>query len=352
MGRDHSTGERIRGHGVVTRLHLTKRCLREDAEILDVSVSVPADDLTDRHEVIRAFVERRRESTEGRETTRLGTATAWNLHVGRFRGLTYDDNAAGIVWLLGFGYHRSGDRSDAYQVLRRIDAAGGLLPTAADRDAVLNPPLASSAAWPAHSVGRVREALETARTVGWRFKNGADTVFGSLICYAPNDDDRCTVLIPQLTSGEGADLERLINQRVMACPHERPPAPDQATLATEQRQRQLMFWSKYLVDAIADLEAADQAEYEGIEALDDPGGEEGEARALELEQTAAEHREQGRRFARRAGAVDPDSIIELRAELKAHLDELDAINDGSDAEATATVEQFVRHIRTALGLCD
>ena len=56
----------------------------------------------------------------------------FSLHAERWRGLTWHDQDADVVWLLGAGYHRSGDRSDAYANLKRRDADGELFPDEQD----------------------------------------------------------------------------------------------------------------------------------------------------------------------------------------------------------------------------
>jgi hypothetical protein len=111
-------------------LRLTRRALADlglDAALRGRS----AWDLIDQHQVIRAFVERRSQRPQGQETTQLPAsrrAVVFNLHVGRWRSLTWHDEAEDIVWLLGVGEHRTGDHDDAYEVLKRRDCAATLLP--------------------------------------------------------------------------------------------------------------------------------------------------------------------------------------------------------------------------------
>jgi hypothetical protein len=91
-------------------------------------------ELADRHPLIAAFVERRGQSPEGQEAIQLpaSRATVYSLHAGRWRGLTWWEEDLGIVWLLGAGYHRSGERSDAYAALKRRDETDDLFPTEQD----------------------------------------------------------------------------------------------------------------------------------------------------------------------------------------------------------------------------
>jgi hypothetical protein len=93
-----------------------------------------AEELIDRHPVIAAFVERRGQDPDGQETIQLpeSRAIVYSLHAGRWRALTWWEPDLGVVWLLGAGYHRSGERSDAYAVLKRRDRADELFPTEQD----------------------------------------------------------------------------------------------------------------------------------------------------------------------------------------------------------------------------
>ena len=89
-----------------------------------------AEELIDRHPVIAAFVERRSQKPEGQETIQLplSKAIVYSFHAGRWRALTWWEPELGVVWLLGAGYHRSGERSDAYAVLKRRDEADEAVP--------------------------------------------------------------------------------------------------------------------------------------------------------------------------------------------------------------------------------
>jgi hypothetical protein len=97
---------------------------------VDANAGRDATELVEAHRMIRAFVDRRRENPEGSETTQLPStkAVVWNLHFERLRGLTWHDEEADVIWLLGVGYHESGSVGDAYAVLKGRDAAGELMP--------------------------------------------------------------------------------------------------------------------------------------------------------------------------------------------------------------------------------
>jgi hypothetical protein len=115
-------------------LRLTRRALDDLGLDPQVLAGRPAPDLVDRHPVIAAFVERRGQSPEGQEAIQLpaSRATVYSLHAGRWRALTWCEEELGIVWLLGGGYHRSGERSDAYAALKRRDETDDLFPTEQD----------------------------------------------------------------------------------------------------------------------------------------------------------------------------------------------------------------------------
>lgn len=103
-------------------------------EDLDVSPDLPVADLADEHPLIRKFVDMRSQSVEGQEAIQLPRSDkpVWSLHASRWRGLTWWDAKAGVVWLLGAGYHESGSPDDVYLNLKHRDQAGELFPSAED----------------------------------------------------------------------------------------------------------------------------------------------------------------------------------------------------------------------------
>ena len=116
------------------QFRLTRRALGDLGLSIQDYASRPASDYTDAHDVVRVFVERRRQSPVGQEWTNLPVtaARAYNLHFGRLRALTWHDEDAGVVWLLGVGWHESGSLHDAYEVLKARDQAGNLMPDEQD----------------------------------------------------------------------------------------------------------------------------------------------------------------------------------------------------------------------------
>ncbi|MCB0877420.1 MAG: hypothetical protein KDC46_00360 [Thermoleophilia bacterium] len=115
----------------VVDLWLTRRCASDDLDLAGDGLDARA--RVGDHELIDAFVEKRSVSPEGQETITLASRGAWyTLHGGRWRGVTWHQRAASVVWLGGAGYHRDGDRSDAYEHIRRQDDAGRLVPQRSD----------------------------------------------------------------------------------------------------------------------------------------------------------------------------------------------------------------------------
>lgn len=115
-------------------MRLTRRALEDLGLTIEDYAARHATDYTDAHDVVRAFVERRRQSPIGQESTNLPVtgAPAYNLHFGRHRGLTWHDEDSDVVWLLGVGWHESGSLDDAYAMLKARDEAGTLMPDEQD----------------------------------------------------------------------------------------------------------------------------------------------------------------------------------------------------------------------------
>lgn len=116
------------------QFRLTRRALEDLGLSVDDYAGRPATDFVDAHDVVRVFVERRSRDPKGQEWTNLPvtSAPAYNLHHGRFRGLTWHDESSDVVWLLGVGWHETGSLDDAYEVLKARDQAGTLMPNEQD----------------------------------------------------------------------------------------------------------------------------------------------------------------------------------------------------------------------------
>lgn len=119
----------------------TCRCLTEDLSLTAADCERPIADLTERHQVVDAFIRKRSESPVGAETiqslARQGV-TAYSLHSGRYRAATWHHEKPGIVWLLAAHWHEAGSRDDAYPYFEKLLDAGRLLPTREDVERVVN----------------------------------------------------------------------------------------------------------------------------------------------------------------------------------------------------------------------
>ncbi len=62
---------------------------------------------------------------------------AFSLHAGRYRGATWHQERAGIVWLLAVGWHEQGSRQDAYKHFERLQNVDRLVPARKDVERVV-----------------------------------------------------------------------------------------------------------------------------------------------------------------------------------------------------------------------
>jgi hypothetical protein len=116
------------------QLRLTRQALRDLNLSIEKYSRKSASEYEGEHDMIATFVSMRSQSPIGQETTKLPVtkATVWNIHHGRFRGLTWHDVNSDVVWLLGVGWHETGSLDDAYVELKDWDSSGHLMPTIAD----------------------------------------------------------------------------------------------------------------------------------------------------------------------------------------------------------------------------
>lgn len=97
------------------------------------------EELAARHPIVRAFRRERRAATAGPDT--LGPPGGQRpltvlRHSNDWRGVTWHDPDATVVWLCASGWHRSGQPDDAFQLFARLKDEGRIWPAAEDYDAL------------------------------------------------------------------------------------------------------------------------------------------------------------------------------------------------------------------------
>jgi hypothetical protein len=111
-------------------LRISERCLVEDFGLAD-AVTLPVEHLEDlageRSGLIRAFLVQRSTDPEGPPEDRMSGLATGGVpiyilrHGARYRGLTWHDVEAGVVWLIAAHFaHRSGEASDSYIYFRTL----------------------------------------------------------------------------------------------------------------------------------------------------------------------------------------------------------------------------------------
>ena len=114
-------------------LRVTARCLREDlGERHPERVELES---AQRHEIVRAFCSKRRESPTGTGTVgpAAGERTLHPLRQGHdHRGATWFDREERVVWLCACGRHRSGEADDAFQHFDALRQSGLIYPEKGD----------------------------------------------------------------------------------------------------------------------------------------------------------------------------------------------------------------------------
>lgn len=117
-------------------LRITRRCLRDD---VDDSCDALFDELVARHGIIRAFKRERRSATSGPDTLGpSGGARPLTVlrHTNNWRGVTWFEEAAAVVWLCACARHRSGQPNDAFPRFESLREAGYIWPTDDDYEAL------------------------------------------------------------------------------------------------------------------------------------------------------------------------------------------------------------------------
>jgi hypothetical protein len=122
--------------GAGHELRITSRCLSEDLN--DVH-EAPFDELARRHGIVRAFRRERRGATAGADT--LGPAGGERpltvlRHTHNWRGVTWFEEDAGVVWLCACGWHRSGQDDDAFRRFGALRDDQRIWPSGEDYEAL------------------------------------------------------------------------------------------------------------------------------------------------------------------------------------------------------------------------
>src|SRR5215203_4179242 len=114
-------------------LAITKRCLTKDLGLSEQDLERGIDDLADSNAVIKAFRDMRSQHPDGTDHIRglQANISAFSLHAGAERALTWYDQELDVVWLLASRFHRSGQRDDSYPFFRGLSKEH-LLPTKKD----------------------------------------------------------------------------------------------------------------------------------------------------------------------------------------------------------------------------
>lgn len=118
----------------MTDLRVTLRALCDDFDLDESFADEPPTQLATLHQVLKAYFQRRSKNSEGVEVTKFPSSSqiVFNLHAGCYRGLTWYDKDDDVVWLLGAGWHEHDSIHDAYRLLKNLDAADRLVPSADD----------------------------------------------------------------------------------------------------------------------------------------------------------------------------------------------------------------------------
>ncbi|MGI8727755.1 MAG: hypothetical protein ACR2K6_08790 [Solirubrobacterales bacterium] len=111
-------------------LRITGRCLTVD---LGRHAEASLEDIQG-HDIVRALPRERRDKDIGRLLTGLVTSLPVGVlaHGHDHRGATWFDEDHGVVWLLAYRLHRSGQPDDFFPWAQQLDADEELFPTAAD----------------------------------------------------------------------------------------------------------------------------------------------------------------------------------------------------------------------------
>jgi hypothetical protein len=108
-------------------LCITRRCLVDD---LGMDTDTSFEDAL-RHPIVKAFRTKRCSNTGLGKTVdpEVGDDTLYHLGAGEdHRGATWYDADNAVVWLCGYGWHRSGDPGDAFKQFAGLIESGEIYP--------------------------------------------------------------------------------------------------------------------------------------------------------------------------------------------------------------------------------
>ncbi len=96
-------------------------------------------ELAGEHQIVADFVKKRGAHPLGSEPIQslLPRLVAYSLHSGRYRGATWYQERAAIVWLLAARWHEQGSAEDAYPYFERLLREGRIWPTREDVEHVV-----------------------------------------------------------------------------------------------------------------------------------------------------------------------------------------------------------------------
>jgi hypothetical protein len=112
-------------------LRITQRCLTDDLQFTDGTCFENAM----RHPIVKEFVAKHHQIPVSGKTvgSKCGARTLYRLGIGNdHRGAIWHDAVDQVVWLCGYGLHRSGEHDDAFQMFRRLLKDKRMYPVAAD----------------------------------------------------------------------------------------------------------------------------------------------------------------------------------------------------------------------------
>ena len=142
-------------------LRVTRRCLVED---LRTESTLPFDDLKN-HEIIKALIKRRRDSSSDTKTVSPlpGGPEVYRLAYGdRHRGATWFDEDNNVVWLLAYAQHEFTGTDDAFRYFKDLHAQDRLLPEKADYKWLLDDRASRFAGVARHDALQLLEAARAA----------------------------------------------------------------------------------------------------------------------------------------------------------------------------------------------